>query len=48
MYEELDFKVVLHEGINRSKSIKPILYNIPFLFTQMDIFYPQFATVVTK
>lgn len=45
MYEEQGYDVVLHEGINRSKSLKPILYNIPVLFTHRDIFYPQFATV---
>lgn len=45
MYEEQGFEVVLHEGINRSRSLKPLLYNIPLLFTHMDIFYPQYATV---
>ncbi len=45
MYEELGYSVVVHEGINKSKSIKPYLYNIPVLFTQLDIRYPQYATV---
>ena len=45
MFEEQGYEVVLHEGINRSRSLKPILYNLPLLFTQMDIFYPQYATV---
>lgn len=45
MFEEQGYEVIVHEGINRSKSLKPVLYNIPFLFTQMDIFYPQYATV---
>lgn len=45
MYEEQGYQVRVHEGINRSKSLKPILYNIPLFFTQTDIFYPQFATV---
>lgn len=45
MYEDHGYEIVLHEGINRSRSLKPMLYNIPFLFTQMDIFYPQYATV---
>nr|WP_255452585.1 class I SAM-dependent methyltransferase [Aquimarina sp. RZ0] len=44
-YEDAGYSVVLHEGINRSRSIKPYLYNIPLLFTQMDIRYPQYATV---
>ena len=46
MYESMDFEIIEHKGINRSKSIKPYFYNIPFLFSAMDIFYPQFATVV--
>jgi len=45
MYTELGFEIINHQGINKSKSIKPYLYNIPVLFTAMDIFYPQFATV---
>jgi 2-polyprenyl-3-methyl-5-hydroxy-6-metoxy-1,4-benzoquinol methylase len=47
MYEEAGFEVKQHVGINRSRSIKPILYNIPLLFTAMDIRYPQFATVAS-
>ena len=45
MFREQGYTIIRHEGINRSRSIKPVLYNIPLLFTQMDIFYPQFATV---
>lgn len=45
MYEEAGYEIVQHEGINRSKSLKPVLYNIPVLFTHIDIFYPQYATV---
>ncbi len=45
MYESLGFKIIEHKGINPSKSLKPYLYNIPFLFTGMDIKYVQFATV---
>lgn len=48
MYEELGYKVILHEGINKSRSLKAYLYNIPFLFTQLDIRYPQYATVARK
>lgn len=45
MYEELGCTVITHEGINVTRSIKPILFNIPFLFTQMDIRNVQYATV---
>lgn len=45
MYRELGFEIILHKGINKSKSVKPYLYNLLFLFTALDIFYPQFATV---
>lgn len=46
MYEELGYEVVIHEGINITKSLKPILFNILVLFTQMDIRIHQYATVV--
>ncbi len=48
MYEELGYKVVVHEGINKSRSLKAYLYNLPFLFSQMDIRFPQYATVARK
>ncbi|TNJ43179.1 class I SAM-dependent methyltransferase [Tamlana fucoidanivorans] len=48
MYESLGYEVVSHEGINPSKSLKPYLYNIPLLFTAMDMKYTQFATVAKK
>lgn len=48
MYEEQGYKVLTHEGINGTSSIRPILFNIPFLFTQMDIRYLQYATVACK
>lgn len=48
MYEGLGYEVILHEGINKSRSLKPYLYNIPFLFTQLDIRYPQYATIARK
>ncbi|PKP16209.1 MAG: class I SAM-dependent methyltransferase [Bacteroidetes bacterium HGW-Bacteroidetes-23] len=48
MYEEAGYKIKLSEGINKSRSLKPYLYNIPLLFTQLDIRYPQFATVASK
>ena len=45
MYKEQGYTVVLQEGINKSRSIRPYLYNIPVLFMQMDILFPQYATV---
>jgi 2-polyprenyl-3-methyl-5-hydroxy-6-metoxy-1,4-benzoquinol methylase len=48
MYEESGYNIKLSEGINKSRSLKPYLYNIPFLFTQLDIRFPQYATVVTR
>ncbi|WP_037051812.1 class I SAM-dependent methyltransferase [Psychroserpens burtonensis] len=45
MYESLGYEIVSHEGISPSKSLKPYLYNIPLLFTGMDMKYKQFATV---
>jgi 2-polyprenyl-3-methyl-5-hydroxy-6-metoxy-1,4-benzoquinol methylase len=45
MYEELGYQVLIHEGINVTKSIKPILFNVLTLFTQMDIRIHQYATV---
>ena len=47
MYEELGYTILIHEGINVTKSIRPILFNILFLFTQMDIRNVQYATVAT-
>lgn len=47
MYEDLGYTILLHEGINKSKSLKPWLYNIPVLFTHLDIRYPQYATVAS-
>ena len=47
MYERLGYKVQVHEGINKSKSLKPYLYNIPLFFTHLDIRYPQYATVAS-
>ena len=45
MYQNCGFEIISHHGINKTKSIKPYLYNIPLLFTGKDIFYVQFATV---
>lgn len=48
MYKEAGYEILISEGINRSRSIKPYLYNILVLFTQLDIRFPQFASVVTR
>ena len=47
MYREAGYDVIINEGINRTKSIKPYIYNVLFFFTQMDIFYLQYATVAS-
>lgn len=47
MYTDLGYEIQSHTGINRTRSLKPYLYNIPFLFTAMDMFYLQFATVAS-
>ena len=45
MYTDLGYHIVQHTGIRPTKSIKPYLYNIPLLFTAMDMRYLQYATV---
>ena len=46
MYENLGYEVVTHEGINATKSVRPLLWNLLFLGFFSDIKYRQFATVV--
>ncbi|WP_299211142.1 class I SAM-dependent methyltransferase [uncultured Aquimarina sp.] len=48
MYTRLGYKILTHKGINKTKSIKPYLYNLPLFFTAMDMRYLQYATVVKK
>jgi len=48
MYKDAGYEVIIHQGINVTKSLKPWLYNIPFLFTALDMRYLQFATVAKK
>ncbi len=48
MYENAGYQVLSHEGINGSRSLKPMLFNIPLGFTAQDIKYRQFATVAMK
>lgn len=45
MFEATGYLVKSHRGINRTRSLKPWLYNIPLLFTAMDMFFLQYATV---
>jgi 2-polyprenyl-3-methyl-5-hydroxy-6-metoxy-1,4-benzoquinol methylase len=45
MYEDLGYQIVKHEPINITKSLKPILFNILVLFTQMEIRHLQYATI---
>ncbi|MBS3738661.1 MAG: class I SAM-dependent methyltransferase [Psychroflexus sp.] len=47
MFKETGYKILENKGINKSKSIKPYLMNLFLLFSASDIFYPQFATVVS-
>mgnify|MGYP001942644396 CR=1 FL=1 len=48
MYEDLGFKIISHVGINKGKSLRPYLYNIPRLFKGLDMRFLQFATVASK
>ncbi len=45
MYEDAGYEVKLHEGINKTRSLKPWLYNLLFLFTALDMRNLQYATV---
>lgn len=47
MYTDLGYTINVHEPINITKSIKPIIFNLFVLFTQMDIRNLQYATVVS-
>ncbi len=48
MYTDQGYTIVSHEGINKTRSLKPYLYNIPFFFTAMDMYYLQYATVAKR
>lgn len=48
MYEDLGYNVIKHEGINKSRSLKPYFINLFLLFSASDIFYTQYATVAKK
>ncbi|MBU3822409.1 class I SAM-dependent methyltransferase [Flavobacteriaceae bacterium XHP0103] len=45
MFVNADYEIITHKGINATKSIKPWIYNIFFLYTALDIRYLQYATV---
>jgi hypothetical protein len=45
MYENLGYEIMRHEGINASRSIRPLLWNIMMLNSFWDIKFRQFATV---
>jgi 2-polyprenyl-3-methyl-5-hydroxy-6-metoxy-1,4-benzoquinol methylase len=48
MYNSLGFKILQHKGINKTRSLKPFLYNLLLFCSASDIFYVQYATVVKK
>jgi len=48
MYEDTGYLIHKHEGISKTKSLKPYFLNVLFLFTQLDIFYLKYATVASK
>jgi 2-polyprenyl-3-methyl-5-hydroxy-6-metoxy-1,4-benzoquinol methylase len=52
MHKECGYTIKTVNGINRTKSFLhfpfAIIFNILFLFTQLDMFYMQFATVAKK
>jgi hypothetical protein len=45
MYEDLGYKVLVYEGLNKKRSIKLGPFNALILFTQMDIINHQYATI---
>jgi len=52
LFEENGYVVQKMKGVNRTKSFAffpfAVLFNILFLFSQLDIFYMQYATVAKK
>lgn len=47
MYKDAGYDILIHKGINRTKSLMPYIYNIPLLFSAMDMFYLQYVTVAS-
>ena len=52
LFEENGYEVQKIKGVNRTKSFAffpfALLFNVLFLFSQLDIFYMQYATVAKK
>lgn len=48
MYREAGYEIIKHQGINKTKSLMPYLYNLLLLFTASDMFYVQYATIAKK
>lgn len=48
MFKKAGYNILHHKGINRTKSLKPYLYNLFLLFTARDMFYVQYATIASK
>ncbi len=48
MFRKAGYHILQHKGINRTRSLKPYLYNLFLLFTAKDMFYVQYATIARK
>lgn len=52
LFDESGYEVVNQKGLNRIKSWfyvpLSLVFNVPFFFTQLDVFYLQFGTVAKK
>jgi 2-polyprenyl-3-methyl-5-hydroxy-6-metoxy-1,4-benzoquinol methylase len=45
MYVNAGYQIVSNKGINKSKSLKPWIYNLFFLFSALDMRNLQYATI---
>lgn len=48
MYHDAGYEIVMHKGINKTRSLMPYFYNILLFFTAADMFYVQYATIAQK
>jgi len=48
MFGATGYLVESHRGINRTRSLKSWLYNIPLFFSAMDMFFLHYTTVARK
>ena len=48
MYYNAGYKILVHKGINKTKSLMPYLYNIFLLYSATDMFYKKYATIARK